>query len=75
MQQRLEKNLAADHVEITIPYHEYKIRYRNLLFVTNSYNAENRTIIVCRPPKIAECFAERQAVKDKKRLRNDFKSI
>lgn len=68
MQQQLEKNLGTDHVEITVPYHEYKIRYRNLPFVPNSYNAEDKTIIVCMPPKLAELFAKRQDAKNKKLL-------
>lgn len=73
MQQQLEKNLATDHVEITVPYHEYKIRYRNLPFVPNSYNAEEKTIIVCMPKALAERFAERQAEKDKARLEREEK--
>lgn len=73
MQQQLEKNLATDHVEITVPYHEYKIRYRNLPFVSNSYNAEDKTIIVCMPKALAERFRERQAEKEKARLEREEK--
>lgn len=39
----------------------------------NSYNAENKTIIVCMPKALAERFTERQAKKEKARLEREEK--
>lgn len=68
MQQQFEKNMAADYVKITVPYHEYKIRYRNLPFVPNSYNGKDNTIMVCMPKALAERFAERKLAQEKAKI-------
>lgn len=62
MKEQLKTHLAAGYKEVRVSYHEYKYRYSTLPYLPDSYNATDRTIVVCMPPDIAARAAERNKI-------------
>ena len=65
MNEQLKNHLAAGYKEVRVSYHDYKYRYSGLPYLPESYNAADRTIVVCMPPEIADRAAERKAQQEK----------
>lgn len=73
MKEQLKNHLAAGYKEVRVSYHDYKYRYSGLPYLPESYNAADRTIVVCMPPEIAARAAERKAQQDRSRKKKEAK--
>ena len=73
MKEQLKNHLAAGYKEVRVSYHDYKYRYSGLPYLPESYNAADRTIVVCMPPEIADRAAERKAQQGKNRQKREVK--
>jgi len=71
MKEQLKNHLAAGYKEVRVSYHDYKYRYSSLPYLPESYNAADRTIVVCMPPDIAARAAERKAQQEKNRQKRE----
>lgn len=71
MKKQLKNHLAAGYKEIRVSYHDYKYRYSTLPYLPDSYNAADRTIVVCMPPDIAARAAERKEKQEKIRQKRE----
>lgn len=71
MKKQLKNHLAAGYKEVRVSYHDYKYRYSPLPYLPDSYNAADRTIVVCMPPDIAARAAERKEKQEKIRQKRE----